>query len=146
MLQPLRGIDLQKLLISTVSFDVVERPLLSRWWSSLRPSQLSPVIDALCTSHLHLPVFTAVYASYLISHPEMSQPPPISRHINHPSCHMIRLKSQCTMVPHFAWGEVIAESLYSSFKLPSCSITTDNPQKELLPTVPLIPWVPRGPQ
>lgn len=98
-----RSIDSQKILISTVWFDVVEHPLLSRWWSSLRLSQLSPVIDALCTSHLHLPVFIAVYTSYLISHPEMSQRPHASRHINHPSCNMIGLKSQCTMVPHFAW-------------------------------------------
>lgn len=97
--------DLQKLLISTVWFDIVEHPLLSRWWSSLRLFQLSPVIDAVCTSHLHLPVFSAVCASYLISHPEMSQPPPISRHINHPSCQMIALKSQCAVVPHFARGK-----------------------------------------
>lgn len=95
--------DLQRLVISsTVWFDVEEHPLLSWWWSSPRLSQLSPVIDALCTSHHHLPAFTAVYGSYLISHPEMSRPPPISRHINHPSCHMIGLKSQFTMAPHFA--------------------------------------------
>lgn len=123
-----RGIDLQKLLISTVWFDVVEHPLLSRWWSSLRLSQLSPVIDALCTSHLHLPVFTAVYASYLISHPEMFQPPPISRHINHPSCHMIGLKSQCEMVPHFSWGKSLRRAFIPSLNL----LHVQQPQ--------IIPW------
>lgn len=46
------------------------------------------MIDGLCTSHLQLPVFTAVY---LISHPEMFKPSHISKHINHPSCHMIGL-------------------------------------------------------
>lgn len=78
------------------------------------PVSVPAVTSDWCTVHFppsHSPAFTAVCASYLISHPEMSQPPLISRYINHPSCPMIGLKPLCAVIPHFAQGKSLHRAL-----------------------------------
>lgn len=136
-----------------VAHKVAEIPISTVWfWRRRAPtffsddeaprvlSQLSLVIDALCTSHLHLLVFTGVYPSYLHS---LRGPSPLPL-----AGILIILKAKWLewnpSVPHFAGGKSLPLAFIYPFFF--CfvwsSATTSNPHKGL----PLIPKVPSGQQ